>query len=159
MQKILIAYYSFEGTTRKVAELMAQSLEADLLEIRPVKELKSKGFSKYLWGGSQVVMGKKPELVAFEKDPSAYETILIGSPIWAGNFAPPIKTLIEDGEMKGKSIAYFYCHEGGPGKTEEKTKAAIEGNNTYLGAHGFVAKGMNAEQLKSEIESWVQQFK
>jgi len=55
-----VVYYSFGGNTRFIAESIAEAVGADLLEIKPKKELSSKGFMKYLWGGRQVVMGEKP---------------------------------------------------------------------------------------------------
>lgn len=58
LSKVLVAYYSFEGTTELIAKTIAEIAQADILSIKPVNELKSKGFSKYFWGGSQVFMKK-----------------------------------------------------------------------------------------------------
>ena len=54
MSKVLVVYYSFEGHTKKIAEKISQNLNADILEVKPKNEKKSSGFSKFLWGGSQV---------------------------------------------------------------------------------------------------------
>lgn len=62
MSKVLILYYSFEGSTKKIAEYLANNLQVDIKRVEPVNELKSKGFSKFLWGGSQVIMKKTPEI-------------------------------------------------------------------------------------------------
>jgi len=47
-KKILVVYYSFEGSTRLMAETIAHELKADVLELKPVKDLQSKGFMKYV---------------------------------------------------------------------------------------------------------------
>jgi len=45
--KTLVAYYSFEGSTRLLSEHIVQELTADILECKPIKDLNSPGFSKY----------------------------------------------------------------------------------------------------------------
>lgn len=158
MSKMLVVYYTFEGTTKRVAEAIAEKTASDIMAIKPVKEIKSNGFSKYFWGGSQVVMGKKPELVPFSKAIDDYDVIFVGSPIWAGTYAPPIKTLLEEDFIKGKKVGYFYCHEGGDGKAAEKAKKAIEKKNDFISALGLIAKNMNDDELSDKIEHWIKQM-
>lgn len=159
MDRILIAYYSFEGNTKFIAEALAKCLEADLMEIKPDKEIQSKGFSKYIWGGTQVVMGNKPKLVPFTKNINDYDMILVGTPIWAGTYAPPVKTLLEGNYIEGKKIAYFYCHKGGPGKAEEKAKSVIEKKNVFVGAKGFLSPTENKEISIDEVNKWCEVLK
>ncbi|MBN2899913.1 MAG: hypothetical protein JXO44_14180 [Clostridia bacterium] len=40
-----------------------------------MKEIASKGFGKFLWGGRQVVMGKTPEIEPLASDFSTYDLI------------------------------------------------------------------------------------
>lgn len=51
MNSTLILYYSFEGSTKKISEFLASELELPIEQIKPVKDLSSKGFSKFIWGG------------------------------------------------------------------------------------------------------------
>ncbi|XMB66065.1 NAD(P)H-dependent oxidoreductase [Mycoplasmatota bacterium zrk1] len=153
MSKTLIIYYSFEGSTREIAESISRVLKADLMEVKPIEELKSKGFSKFIWGGYQVVTGKKPELNPLSKNLDDYDTVFIGTPIWAGTYAPPIKSLIED-YIEGKKVAYFYCHEGGHKKAIEKAKQAIEKKNAFIGAKGFMNPKKNLELSSEEANNW-----
>jgi len=154
MPKTIILYYSFEGNTKKVAEFLSQTLKLPIEQIRPVKDLQSKGFSKYLVGGGQVVMKKKPDLMPIQANLDAYDTVLIGSPIWAGSFAPGIRTLLEGGQLKGKKVAFFYCHDGGPGKAKEKIKAAVSVHNKLISAYGLVRVKDDFESLKQGLVSW-----
>ncbi|KOA18696.1 flavodoxin [Clostridium homopropionicum DSM 5847] len=75
MSKILVLYYSFEGSTKKIAEIIAKNIDAKLEEVKPVNELKSKGFSKFIWGGSQVIIGKKPKLLPIGVNLDDYDTM------------------------------------------------------------------------------------
>lgn len=159
MSKILVAYYSFEGTTEVLAEEIAKITKADLLSIKPVNELKSKGFSKYFWGGSQVFMKKTPDLVDFGLNLNDYEKIFIGSPIWAGTYAPPIKTFLKNPLLVNKKIYFFYTHDGGPGKVEKLAKQAIESHNTYGGSHGFLNVKKNFEANVEIATMWISNLK
>jgi len=66
--KKLVIFYSFEGNTKYIAENIAEAVGADILELKPKKDVSSGGFMKYLWGGRQVVLGKKPELTAMREE-------------------------------------------------------------------------------------------
>ncbi len=56
MKDTLVIYYSLEGNTELVATELAEKLDADILAVKPLKDIDAGGFGKYFWGGSQVVM-------------------------------------------------------------------------------------------------------
>lgn len=136
MIKSLVIYYSFEGNTRLVAESMAQSIDADLLSLQPEKEMESKGFSKYLWGGSQVMMKRKPALKPFEVNPSEYDLILIGTPVWAWTYSPPVATLLQSVDFSNKYIGLFTCHGGQNAKTFHHMRKQLD-KSIVLGEMDF----------------------
>lgn len=154
MNKTLILYYSFEGSTAKIANYLADHLGFDTARVTPLNELKSKGFSKYLWGGSQVLMKRKPAIKPIAANLDDYDTIIIGSPIWAGTFAPPIYTMLDDTRLKNKRIAYLYCHEGGAGSAVQKMQTAVSMHNTFLSACECVNVAKNYEAEKEKALTW-----
>ena len=124
--KTLIVYYTLEGNTHYAAKKIASKLGADVLRIKPVKTYPRKGFKKFFWGGKSAVMAETPELEPYEFDASAYDRIIFGFPVWAGNVTPPIRTFIKDNELSGKRIAAFACQSGsGAEKAFGKLKAAL----------------------------------
>lgn len=149
--KIAIVCYSFEGNTLEVAQYLSKELKADLIEIKPVKEIQSKGFSKFFWGGKQVIFKEKPALIPITQDLDSYDVIFVGSPIWAGTYAPPIKTFLEEGVVKNKAIAYFYTHEGGHKSALQKGRKGIEKFNRYLGCKDIM-------NVMKDHESWKEPF-
>lgn len=157
MSKSIILFYSFEGSTKKVAEFLSKELNIAMEEIKPEKDLKSKGFSKYLLGGGQVVMKKKPKLRALGVNLEEYDRVFIGSPIWAGGFTPAIRTLLEDGQLKDKKVAFFYCHDGGPGKAEKKIKEGVCIYNDFLSSYGLMRVKDGFEDLKEEVLVWAKE--
>jgi menaquinone-dependent protoporphyrinogen IX oxidase len=156
--KTLVAYYSLDGSTKRVAEAIAAALAADLLYIRPLREFRAKGFFKYFLGGAQASMGLTPRLAAFEFDPSAYDRILLGSPIWAGRFTPPVKSFLKNDKIQGKKIAFFYCHLGGADKAAELGKAAISRNNRFIGSLSLQDVAAHPEESCGQAVSWAQEL-
>ncbi|MFX1310455.1 MAG: flavodoxin family protein, partial [Promethearchaeota archaeon] len=88
MRKVLVVYYSLTGNTKMIAEAIAESIDSDILELKPVKELNAESGMKYFWGGFQATMKKKPKLEEFDINPLDYELIILGTPVWAWTISP-----------------------------------------------------------------------
>lgn len=157
MKKIIV-YYSFEGNTEMYAKALADSIDAEVLKLKTIKEHKSKGFTKFLWGGSMAVMNRKPKLEKYEFDPSKYDLIILASPVWAGSFAPPLKTFIEREDLLAKNIAFFYTHQGGKGKTEQHFQEALEENH-IVSSFDLVTLKTKPEENKQKILIWGEKLK
>lgn len=124
--KTIIVYYSLEGNTEYAAEKIAGMIGADLLRISPKKAYPSSGFRKFIWGGKSAVMGETPELEPYSFNADAYERVIFGFPVWAGNITPPIRTFIKENDLRGKTVAAFACQSGnGAEKAFEKLRACI----------------------------------
>ena len=145
--KKLVIYYSHDGNTKLIAQNIAQVIEADTLEIHPKREVHSKGFLKYVWGGRQALMGTKPPLEDFDKDPNDYDVIFIGTPVWAFRQSPPIKTFMEDHLPKGKKLVFFCSNEGNIGKTFDNMNG-WSSENEVLGQKDFIAP-LQKDQIKT----------
>ncbi len=102
MSKILVIYYSLTGNTKMIAETIQEIVNSDILALKPVKELKADSGMKYIWGGAQATMKKKPKLEDFTIDPLAYDLIFIGTPVWAWTFSPPIRTILSLFDFRDK---------------------------------------------------------
>jgi flavodoxin len=126
--KTAVIYYSMSGNTRQTAEKIADAVGADLICIEPVKEYPSEGARKFIWGGMKAVMGETPRLKPYRFDGS-YDRIVIGTPVWASSFAPPIRSFIKENreKLEGKPVAAFFCYSGGGAdKAAEKLKKMLK---------------------------------
>lgn len=110
--KTLVVYYSRTGITRKVAAEIAQRLGADLEEIIDLKA--RRGAWEYLKAGRDAMKRVPAEIGEIKYDPSAYELVAIGTPVWAGNMACAIRTYIGQNKDRIKKLALF-CTMGGSG--------------------------------------------
>lgn len=113
--KIAIIYYSQSGNVDFVANEIAKHVDADLIRIEPEKAYPDKGFKKFFWGGKSAVMGETPTLVPYEFDAQKYDVVVLGYPVWAGTFAPPIRSFAEQNKnvLQSKKIVAFATSSGG----------------------------------------------
>lgn len=134
--KTAVVYYSMEGNTEYAAKKIAEQLQADLIRIEPQKAYPSTGIRKFIWGGKSAVMGDKPKLLPYEFDSGKYDRIIIGTPVWASSFAPPIRSFIAENKdkLKGKGFAVLTCFSGGG------AEKAIEKLKHYLDIQSFDAE-------------------
>lgn len=126
--KSIVIYYSFEGNTKLIANNITDILSSDLLRLQLAKELKTRSFVKYFWGGRQVMVKKQPELLPYHFNPDDYDLIFMGTPVWAWNYAPAWRTFLAENKIENQKIALFCCHGGGKGKIFSRWEDALSGN-------------------------------
>ena len=113
MSKTLVAYFSVGGTTARAAKSLADASDADLYEIRPAKSYTQADLN---WmdkkSRSSVEMNDKssrPALADKDADISAYDTILLGFPIWWYTAPRIINSFLESYDFSGKKDRSV-CH-------------------------------------------------
>ena len=158
--KKLIVYYSLEGNTELIAGKIQKYLEADVIRLIPKKEYPKGDFKKYFWGGKSVTFGEKPKLVDYSFVADDYDIIIIGTPIWAGTFSPPIKTFLADNKISGKDIYLFTCSLGG---TSEKCLQKIKGilkDNQIVDSIDFIEPSKNKnDNIDEKIKEFCDKIK
>jgi flavodoxin len=152
--KTAVIYYSYEGNCALAAEIIKAELNADIFRIETVDSKKRKGFFLIAWGGGQVLMGKKPPLKPLSVGISAYDLVVIGTPVWAGSPAPAVVSFLSANNIAGKKIALFCCHGGGMGSALGKLKTLLNGN-TIIGEIDFKRPArMDRAEVKRKISEW-----
>ncbi len=110
MGRALVAYYSWTGHTRQVAEAIAAALGADLEQIREARP--RSGWLAFLRSTWEVLQNRSVPIKVIEKDASAYDLIVLGTPVWAGRMSTPLRSYVSQERHKFLQIAAF-CTEGG----------------------------------------------
>jgi len=111
--KVLIAYYSHSGTTRKIAEQIKNATDSDLFEIRCESPYPTDYTACTKQAKRDIAEGFKPKLKGEIPDASGYDTILVGSPNWWSTIATPVTSFLSTIDTTGKVIAPFITHGGG----------------------------------------------
>ena len=156
--KTAVVFYSLDGNCDLVAKEIKSLLNADLIQLHTKNEKNRRGIIKFFWAIG-MVLKKKPPLKPYTFDPSAYDLIIIGAPVWASSPASPLRTFLSETPITGKKTAIFVCHAGGMGYGLEKFRAMLTGNTIIAEADFLNAVKTNKDELKQQIENWVKDFK
>ena len=153
--KNLIVYYSYEGNTEELVKGIQSEIEADVLRLEPVKEKKTKSLFRFVWGGMQVYMTKKPELKKYNIDLSKYDNIIIGSPCWFGTYAPPINTFLSENKIENKNIYLLVCNGGNLRNTWRNFEEILKGNNIVSKLDLVYPIKNGIEEAKKKTNEWI----
>ncbi len=114
--RVLVVYFSCTGTTRRAAEAVAETLGATLYRITPAKPYTSADLN---WhddrSRSSVEMkdpSARPALGGEKIDASAYDTVLLGFPIWWDEAPRAVNTFIESQSLQGVRVIPFATSGG-----------------------------------------------
>lgn len=107
--KILVTYYSRTGNTKKIATEIAKNLKADLDEIVDLKN--RSGLKGWIFGGRDAMKEILTEIKT-TKNPANYDLVIIGTPIWAWNATPAVRTYITQFKNQIKKVAFFTTSGG-----------------------------------------------
>ena len=156
--KTFVIYYTRTGNAKFVAETIVAELGADMEEVIDLK--KRQGKLAFLPDGRDAMRGKETEIAQTKKNPTDYDLIIIGQPIWAGSPTPAIRTYVNKNDLSGKKVALFFSDStSGLGQAIKKTKVLMP-NSTFVGELALPAKGFkNKEETKKKIVEWCNTLK
>ncbi len=151
----MVAYFSASGTTAKAAKNLADAAGADLYEIKPAVPYTQEDLN---WmdkkSRSSVEMNDKssrPALADKDANIGAYDTILLGFPIWWYVAPTIINSFLESYDFSGKKIVLF-ATSGGSGFGK-----AVDGLKGSVAADTVITEGklLNGSFSADELKAWV----
>ena len=125
MANILVLYYSLTGNTEKVAGSLASRLQADLEPLRDVK--KRSGLLSHLGMAMEVMFKTPAKIMPLSRSLADYDLVILGAPVWAGDMASPMRTLLKTQGGTIKKLAVFCTEQGAGGEGALKKMAALCG--------------------------------
>lgn len=154
--KTLVVYYSATGSTKDVAETIAQTAGADIFEIVPVEPYTSDDLN-WTNDNSRVSVEHNDESKrnvpltnATPDNWEEYDTVFVGYPIWWGIAAWPIDGFITANDFSGKTVIPF-CTSASSGIGQSgQLLAEAAGTGNWLDGERF-SSGTSSEN----VESWV----
>lgn len=154
MKKSLVVYFSATGTTKKVAQMIADVNGSDLYEIVP-KVLYTKSDLNWMdkKSRSSVEMSDKtirPAIEDNELDIKAYDEIILGFPIWWYVAPTIVNSFLEKYDFTGKKIVLFATSGGSSfGNTVKELQPSAPNAE-------FVEGRLLNNPDKQEIKKWVE---
>lgn len=150
--KALVVYYSRTGTTKALADTLAKELGADVEEIVDLKN--RRGIFGFLSAGYSAYRRSLTNIKPPEKDPSAYDTVLLGTPIWASNITPALRTYIvqKKDALKQKRVAFFMTYSGTG--LEKAMQSLTDLYGAPPAASLEIVKGIEAGKFKERLDAF-----
>lgn len=155
MTRTLVAFFSASGNTRDVAKRLAAAAGAELYEIRPAIPYT---YADLNWqdksSRTSIEMRdrrSRPALADRDANIAAYDTILLGFPIWWYVAPTIINTFLESYDFSGKTIILFATSGGSRfGNTVQALKHSVSSTTTIR--EGRILNGrINESDMKEFI--------
>lgn len=153
MSKKLVAYFSASGVTAKLAKKLAEAIDADLFEIKPVEAYSEadQNWKNPLARCNKEKIGKKDVPVSgIVENMDEYDTVYLGFPIWYWAAPNVVNTFVKQYDFSHKKVVLFATSGGSDmGKTAEKLQP-------YLGSEAEIvdAKVMNENPSLEALKAW-----
>ena len=152
--KVLVVYFSATGTTKGVAEKIANITGADIYEIKPVQEYTDADLD---WSDrssrsteEQNNKSVRPEIAGEKLSLDGYSTIYVGYPIWWGEEPRIMDTFAESYDFDGITmIPFCTSSSSGIGRSGKNLEENAKSGNWLEGER------FNANVQDGEIQMWI----
>ncbi len=157
MNKTLLIYFSYTGHTKKIAEMIKNKINCDILEIKTTKPYSSNYDSVVNDPNNQEDSNYLPEIESVDIDLDKYERIIIGTPTWWYRPVPAIRSFLTKYQLHQNNIIAYSTNAGWLGKTFEEIHK--------LCPNFKIENGMNIEfksytdvlnTPKEELDDWIE---
>lgn len=153
MSKTLVAFFSASGTTAHLAQRLASVIAAEVHEIVPEVPYAPADLN---WrdkrSRSSREMGDKstrPALAPSNLNLSAYDTVLLGFPIWWYREPSVIDSFLEAHDFTGKTIVPFATSGGsGMGSTAARMRSLAPGATVLEG------RRLSSRESDAKLRRW-----
>lgn len=153
-EKILIAYFSWGGNTKGVAEEIQRQIGADLFEITMVHPYSSDYNTVLDEAQRDQNAQARPELATHVENMEQYDTIMLGYPNWWASIPMPIASFLEEYDFSGKIIIPF-CSHGGGRFGQSLTAIAKLAPNASMG-EALSIHYSGGSELQNDIAEWLE---
>lgn len=157
--KVLIVYYSYTGNTEKLANSIKEKTNADIVEIEPVVPYSDDYDTVVDEAKEEENEDFKPEIKTKVDNLDSYDLILIGSPLWWYQIAPPVKTFLAQHDLSNKKTALFITHGGsGLAQSEDNIKDLCP-NSNILKSIAINGDDIATSDTDKEVNAWLKGLK
>jgi len=152
--KTLVAYFSATGNTGRIAGEIQNYVSSDSFSITPSVPYTADDLN---YSNSDCRANQenndpssRPEINNRLDNPTSYQNIYLGYPIWWGKAPKIIYTFLETYDFEGKTIIPFCTSASSPISGSEADLHALEPSATWIDGRRF-----SSGESVSSIHSWV----
>ena len=153
--KVLILYYSWseQSNTENAAKVIQDLTNADMIKVEPVTPFPELNAEEFIaWGRKQLENQSLPEIKDLGVDPSSYDFIFIGTPVWFGTVSFPIEALLLKTDFGCKPVTCFAM-----ANSNERDILAHFGSKVKNAQvrEGIAFRMKTETEVQSKITQWV----
>lgn len=121
--RTLVVYYSYTNNVNTIVSELCKEIDADIVRIEPAEKGLDYTANNYALGSALISAIRNnpkdessyPKIDPVDVNPSDYDCIIVGAPLWWGNMAAPLQTyLFHNGSaMAGKKIGLIVSSASG----------------------------------------------
>ena len=152
---ILIVYYSYSGTTQRVAERLQALTSGTLYELTLTNPYTGDSYDVSERVFAQQDAEAMPELAGELPNLSEYDTILIGTPVWNDSMANPIIGYLEQTDFDGKTASLFWTYITNDGTTERDFSEQTQNAQIADGLALRSANGIFDDEMDQMLRNWL----
>lgn len=158
MSKVLVAYFSASGVTKKMAEKLSDAVGADIFEIKPETPYTDADLD---WQNSKsrssVEMNDRncrPAIAEKLDNMNQYDVVFVGFPVWWYREPSIIDTFMEEYDFAGKAIVPFATSGMSPVGDSGKNMQALAPDAKVAAGKRF-PNSVSANELKKWASEWI----
>lgn len=155
-EKTLVAYYSASGTTGRIAEYIAEEMNADIFVITPKEEYTDADLN---WTNpdSRVVQEhnnpdtRHVELIQVTPDNfDEYDNVFIGYPIWWQEAAWVVDDFVKENDFTGKNVIPFCTSMSSPLGQSGNKLSEMAGTGNWFEGMRFTSRSS-----ETDVKEWL----
>lgn len=146
----LVVYYTRTELTKKVSQVIAKQKDAKLLEV--VDKQNRQGAFQFMKGALDAMRNKKTEIEYETINLDDYDTIYIGTPVWASKPTPAIIKFIEQNDFTNHDVVTFstMTSNGGESTTNIMNESIKQKGGNIIKSFSIITKNTDIEQLTND---------
>lgn len=144
--KVLVAYFSYSGTTEDIATALSEKTGGDLFEIT----IQNAYSDVYKESNAEIRRNEKPKLADTVSNMDEYDIVFVGYPVWWHATPAPVNSFLESYDLSGKLVIPF-CTSGESDISETMP--------TFLNScEGVAVYGERRISGTSQIDGWLSEL-
>lgn len=151
--KILVAYFSYQGHTRKVADWIHEQVGGDIFEIQTATPYSSNYDTVVNQAKREQQENARPKLKTHVQNMDEYDVVFLGYPNGWNTIPMPLLTFMQEYKFSGKTIIPFCTNGGGGfGHGVDDMKSTLS-NAKFL--KGIEIRDTHVKDAKDEVTQWL----
>ncbi len=156
--KTLIVYFSESGNTETMANYIHDAIGGDMVKIVPTVKYPEVYEELADYAKAERDNNERPKFNDLGVDPTEYETVFIGYPIWWYTLPMIMQTFFDTYDFDGVTIVPFNTHHGsGDGGTYDTIKE-LEPNATVLEGLPIWGVDVEKDESKQAVQDWLKKL-